>query len=822
MPLERIGVRRRRADPAANKAAAPNPPAVILGGTVTALSVARSLTDAGVTVYVLDQRDSPVRASRLCAEFVDMGTDEMQRRMLKWLRSGPHGAVVLACGDEGLELIARHRAELVELGYRPMEADDDVLLAMLDKKRTDDLAREHGIPVPRVMPLRDQADVDAVSSEFRYPCVLKPVHSHVFVRRTGSHAKVLSVENPATLQAEFERLSQLGVEMLVIEVITGPDDEYVSYYSYLDEQGEPLLHLTKRKIRQYPTYFGSGTYHATTRDPEVAEVGLRFLQAVGLRGLGNVEFKRDGNDGQLKLIECNARFTMSNDLIRIAGFDLALFSYNRLLGRPTPPVEEYRDGLRLWDPVHDILAFLEYRRNGDLSLAGWSASLLHRQHLRTARLDDPLPALVGLGRQIVRVAAGRGAGRARPARGRQSSRTPWARGLGALSERMTRAGDRGAGVAARLELVGSTGPGYVWRRLQADRRLSGLGEKARNEAYERIWREAADVAEARLERLGPGLFEISRNGVCTRVFQQMVDIDDPVTLKVALDKALVHRLMAAAGLPIPDHIEFDVRDPAPALEFLERAGGPCVVKPAAGTGGGHGTTAGVEAAAELMRARRNAATGSTRLLVERQAMGAVYRLLLLDGELLDVVRSLPGHLTGDGSSTIEALIFGENERRVIAKGAAGLSLLGVNLDMVLSLEHAGLALSSILPAGEEITIGAVTNNNAIDDNETFHGKVSPDLLADARSAQRAVGLCLAGVDVITTDPARPLAETGGVINEVNGTPGLHHHYLVADPERATRVAIPVLERLLSRRPPENGAAVAQTPGSSGVSRSEPA
>ena len=64
---------------------------------------------------------------------------------------------------------------------------------------------------------------------------------------------------------------------------------------------------------------------------------------------------------------------------------------------------------------------------------------------------------------------------------------------------------------------------------------------------------------------------------------------------------------------------------------------------------------------------------------------------------------------------------------------------------------------------------------------------------------------LAGVDVITPDPSRPLVESGGVINEVNGTPGLHHHYLVADPVAATRVAIPVLERLLNRVPSDGRA-----------------
>jgi len=420
MPIETTGVGRTRAAHAGRRAAASTPPAVVLGGAVTALSVTRSLADAGVTVYALDRHDSPVRMSRMCSTFVEFGSNEMQDGMLNWLRSGPHGAVVLAGGDEGLELIARHRAELVGLGYRPMEADDEVLLAMLDKRRTSDLAWKHGIPAPRILPLRSQADVDLVSREFGFPCVLKPLHSHVFARRVKSGAKVLHVENPAELQFQFERTLELGVEMLVTEVIKNANDEYVSYFGYLDQRGEPLLHLTKRKIRQYPIGFGTGTYAATTHDPEVADIGLRFFQSVGLRGLGNAEFKRDGRDGTLKLIECNARFTMTNELIRIAGIDLALFSYNRLLGRPTPPVDSYREGERLWDPIRDAGAFLAYRRNGDLSLAAWGASLLHRQHFAVARVDDPLPALVGASRMIARAWRTR----ARAARSAQAGGSP--------------------------------------------------------------------------------------------------------------------------------------------------------------------------------------------------------------------------------------------------------------------------------------------------------------------------------------------------------------------------------------------------------------
>lgn len=371
-------------------------PAVILGGGATALSVARSLHDAGVPTYVLDRGDSLVRFSRKRTAFVDVGYAEMQEHMLDWLRTAPSGAVVLAASDDGLELIARNREALLGWGLIPMEADDEVLLAMLDKTRAYELAEAHGIPAPRTVCLRHLNDVEEVADYLEYPCVLKPTHSHLFRIRSGTIQKVVIVAGPAELRTQFARLSAIGVETFITEVISGPDDEFVSYYSYLDGDGEPLLHFTKRKIRQYPPRFGLGTYHATTHDPEVMDVGLRFFRAVGLRGLGNVEFKRDGRDGRLKLIECNPRFTASNELIWRAGVNLALFSYNRLTGRPAPAVDDYRDGMRLWEPVDDARAFMLYRRHGELTLTGWLGSLAHRQCFPVGRLNDPLPAVMRL------------------------------------------------------------------------------------------------------------------------------------------------------------------------------------------------------------------------------------------------------------------------------------------------------------------------------------------------------------------------------------------------------------------------------------------
>ena len=371
-----------------------NPPAVILGGSANAVSVARSLGRAGITVYALGGSRSSVRYSRYCHAYIEFGFNrDIAGSWLEWLGRGPRGAVVLPCDDHGVQLVAEHRATLLELGYRPVEADDDVLLAMLDKDRTYAVARSIGVPTPQTVTVRSADAIEDFADDLSYPCVLKPLHSHVFRHRLGTNAKVVTVSDRTDLENTLSRLLGLGIEMMVTEVIPGGNDRYSSYYSYIDEHGEPLFSFTKRKLRGYPVQFGLWCYQVTDWDPEVARAGLRFFQAVGLRGMGNVEFKRDPRDGQLKLIECNPRFTASNNVLRIAGIDLASIAYNRLTGRPVPPLGAYRTGVRLWNPVEDARALLVHRREGDLSFPQWVRTLLHRQHFPVFDAADPMPTI---------------------------------------------------------------------------------------------------------------------------------------------------------------------------------------------------------------------------------------------------------------------------------------------------------------------------------------------------------------------------------------------------------------------------------------------
>jgi D-alanine-D-alanine ligase-like ATP-grasp enzyme len=363
--------------------------------------------------------------------------------------------------------------------------------------------------------------------------------------------------------------------------------------------------------------------------------------------------------------------------------------------------------------------------------------------------------------------------------------------IGALGS----AGRPGRELGVRLDILRSTGIRYARQRRREEALLTALASDPRKSAYRVIWQRAADEVGAELTVIHGDFLELRAGERRARVWRHWVPLDDAVTLRFALDKTAVHEVLSRAGLPLPEHEEWDASKLNGAAEFLERSSTPCVVKPTGGASGS-GATTGVRTRDQLLRARLRAARLSRRLLIERQAEGDMYRLLFMDGELLDTVRRRPPRVTGDGRSTIRELIAAENAGRLDPDHPVSMPILRVDLDCLFTLEAAGLSLESVLPADTTIAVKTVTSQNRIEDNETVTEPIAPDLVAEAREAAAQVGVRLAGVDLITPDLSRCLKKSGGVIIEVNGTPGLHYHYQVADEANATPVAVPILRRLL--------------------------
>jgi glutathione synthase/RimK-type ligase-like ATP-grasp enzyme len=325
-------------------------------------------------------------------------------------------------------------------------------------------------------------------------------------------------------------------------------------------------------------------------------------------------------------------------------------------------------------------------------------------------------------------------------------------------------------------------------------RQSTVAKRQRADFYRAAWQDAARLLGADAETLDHDVLLIRGNGQSTRVLLNYTELDDPVSLRIAGNKPLVHKLLHTRGVPVPKYREFTLNGIAEAAEFLQ-AHGTCVVKPASGTGGGSGVTTGIRSSRQLRKASVLAAGHGSELIIEQQIPGTNLRLLFLDGQLLDAIERRPPTVTGDGRSTMSQLVDAVNQRRLQGGFSVAQSILERDADMRQTLAGQGLTLSSVPSKDAVVQLKTVINDNTAEDNVCIADTLHPAVIDVARDAANAVGLRLAGVDIVTSNPSHCLAETGGVVLEVNSAPGLYFHY--AGSKTRKPVAIPVLAACLN-------------------------
>jgi predicted ATP-grasp superfamily ATP-dependent carboligase len=371
----------------------PWPPVILLGGEGNTLSVARSLAKAGIKVYAINHRYVSALRSKYLTR-IDLpsgahGVEAWQEYLLSSASDHLKGSAVFCCSDEAIKLVIDNWRPL-SARYILEPATPEIRLRLLDKLLLYESASACGIAHPKFWRLGAGQSLGDVLRTGQFPIILKPRLSQ-HSRLIG--AKYLRADHAEELKRHYQRCVDLGIPVVALEFVPGGDERYCSYYTYLDDAGTPLFHFTKRLLRRHPTNEGGATYHITDWLPDVAEKGLSLFRHVGLRGLGNVEFKRDPRDGELKLIEVNARYVNGNALVTLSGIDQALLSYARLTGWPYTAPLNYRLGLVMWDPIPDFMAFRALHSRGEITFAEWIRQVTRSNTTPLYDVYDPLPGL---------------------------------------------------------------------------------------------------------------------------------------------------------------------------------------------------------------------------------------------------------------------------------------------------------------------------------------------------------------------------------------------------------------------------------------------
>ncbi|MFL6235571.1 MAG: cyanophycin synthetase [Thermoanaerobaculia bacterium] len=294
--------------------------------------------------------------------------------------------------------------------------------------------------------------------------------------------------------------------------------------------------------------------------------------------------------------------------------------------------------------------------------------------------------------------------------------------------------------------------------------------------------------EGSLVQLGYGKYQKRIQATLTSETRQ-------IATEIASDKRLTQRILEQLGLPVPR--QSNVCDPQEAAEEAERLGFPVVVKP---LDGHHGQAVAINLRTpEQVREAYEQARGiCPRVIVECHQTGNDYRILVIDGRVAAVAQRVPGHVVGDGRSTIAELIEEVNRdpRRGIGHEKV-LTRIVVDDQAGRLLDEAGLTLASVLPEGKvfylRLTGNLSTGGTAADRTDAIH----EDNRIMAERAVKAVGLDVGGVDFVSPDISRSYREVGGAIVEINAAPGFRMH-LAPTEGKPRDVAGPVIDMLFPR------------------------
>jgi cyanophycin synthetase len=220
-------------------------------------------------------------------------------------------------------------------------------------------------------------------------------------------------------------------------------------------------------------------------------------------------------------------------------------------------------------------------------------------------------------------------------------------------------------------------------------------------------------------------------------------------------------------------------------------GHPFVIKPRRNTSSGMGVTVGVTRLNETARAVVRASVRDSSFIAERMVAGETCRLLFLGGEMIHAVRRRGIRVTADGHASIRALLAADGFNDLVGDRVTALTLLAQDLTLDSVPAIGTSVLVRVLPAEERKRVELRTVYD-----EEITATIAPGLVAEVRQVVDAIGSEWAGVDILTTDPGRPLSEVGGVLLELNTTPGLHHHCGLSATGTPCDVAIQVLRYAL--------------------------
>ncbi|WP_242427604.1 ATP-grasp domain-containing protein [Streptomyces sp. Root431] len=334
-----------------------------------------------------------------------------------------HPVLVLPLDDISALALARRRAELAPRFLLP-EQTEDQLLRVADKAALARTCAALGLPHPRTELPTGADEAAAMAWSLGLPVVAK--WSRPWLLPAGRGLRSTSIVGSlAEVRELYDRTPEAGSRLLLQELLPAGRDLDWFFHGYVDSAGRCATGATGRKERSWPDGAGLTAVGRWAANPAVDRAARELLDALGYRGVCDLDFRLDRSTGAYHLLDFNprpgAQFRLFADS---EGLDVVRAAHLDLTGRPVPPhspaygrrfvVENYAALSLVASPRPRCAAEPGAARPGRTEFAWYAA-------------DDPVPALaMGLAwlSHLLRKAVGAVSRRLRSGRARHRATLP--------------------------------------------------------------------------------------------------------------------------------------------------------------------------------------------------------------------------------------------------------------------------------------------------------------------------------------------------------------------------------------------------------------
>lgn len=262
-----------------------------------------------------------------------------------------------------------------------------------------------------------------------------------------------------------------------------------------------------------------------------------------------------------------------------------------------------------------------------------------------------------------------------------------------------------------------------------------------------------------------GYIRLTYGAVSVVTRESLSELTSAVAMSRCADKRIAHRVVAEAGVKVPEsrRATFDLDDHA----FLEKHGA-VVVKPVIGEQG-EGITVGVKDHSALDLALRHAGGVGSDTQIEKYHEGLDLRIVVINGAVIAAAIRRPASVVGTGHHTIRQLIAAQSRRRAAATG--GESRIPRDRITEDTVQDAGWSMDDVLPQNEELVVRRTANLHTGGTIHDVTDALHPTLGEVAVKAAEALDIPVTGIDLLVNSPEEPEY----VFIEANERPGLANH-----------------------------------------------